>query len=243
VTRLPSWLLPLAQVRLGRLIDHTLLKPEAGESDILALCDEAVELGFGAVCVNGQWVGLAAKRLLGTAVLTVGVVGFPLGASGRQSKVEEAKALHGDGAGELDVVQSLGWARTGQWSLVREELAAVVRAVPACPVKVIVETAALNPSEIEASCAAARAAGARFVKTSTGMHSAGGASEEAVGALRRAVGLELGVKASGGVRAPDAMLRMLRAGADRIGTSAAASWRGLVGSGGPTVAEALSGPE
>lgn len=241
MSRLPPWLLPLAQVPLGRLVDHTLLKPETVESDILALCDQASELGLGAVCVNGQWVPLVAKRLLGTPVRTVGVVGFPLGASGRRSKVEEAKALHGDGAAELDVVQSLGWAKAGQWSLVRDELAAVVHAVPGCPVKVILETAALRPGEIEAACDAARAAGARFVKTSTGMHSAGGATQEAVRALRQAVGLELGVKASGGIRTAEAALLLLRAGADRIGTSAAANWRGLVGPGGPTVAEALAG--
>lgn len=237
---LHPWLEPFAEARVGRLIDHTLLKPEASEAEILNLCDEAIELGLGSVCVNGQWVALAVKRLNGTGVLTVGVVGFPLGASGRNSKVEEAKALHGDGAAELDVVQSLGWARTGQWSLVRDELAAVVRAVPGCPVKVILETAALSASEIEPACDAAVAAGAKFVKTSTGMHSAGGATQESVAALRRAVGLDLGVKASGGIRTAEAALLMLRAGADRIGTSAAAGWRGLIGLRGPTVAEALT---
>lgn len=238
MSQLPPWLLPLAQVRLGRLIDHTLLKPEAVESDILALCDEAIDLGLGAVCVNGQWVPLAARRLLGTQVRTVGVVGFPLGASGRRSKVEEAKALHGDGAAELDVVQSLGWARAGQWSLVREELTAVVAGVPGCAVKVILETAALSEADLVPACEAARAAGAKFVKTSTGMHAAGGATRQAVAALRGAVGLELGVKASGGIRTTEAALQMLGAGADRIGTSAAASWSGLVRL---SVAEALAG--
>ena len=240
MSALPPWLLPLAEQRVGRPIDHTLLKSEVSESEILAHCDEAIELGLGAVCVNGQWVPLAAKRLQGTGVLTVSVVGFPLGASGRHSKVEEAKALHAEGAAELDVVQSLGWARTGQWSLVRDELAAVVRAVPGCTVKVILETAALSASAFETACDAARAAGARYVKTSTGMHSAGGATEPAVAALRQAVGLDLGVKASGGIRTPDDALRMLRAGADRLGTSAAAGWKGLVGLRGPTVAEALA---
>ena len=224
---------------IGSLIDHTCLKPATSESDVLHLCDEAVELGLGAVCVNGQWVALAAKRLQGTPVVTVGVVGFPLGASGQVSKVGEAKAIRADGAGEIDVVQSLGWAATGQWSLVRDELAAVIRAVPGCPVKVILETAALGPPDIELACDAARAAGAAFVKTSTGFHPAGGATVPAVTALRQAVGLTMGVKASGGVRSPEQALAMLRAGADRIGTSAAAGWRDLVGLHGPTVSAAL----
>ena len=226
-------------MRVGQLIDHTLLKPEASEADILRLCDEAVELGLGAVCVNGQWVTLAARRLAGTPVVTVGVVGFPLGASGRASKAAEAGLLRADGAGEIDVVQSLGWARTGQWSLVRDELAAVVRAVPGCRVKVILETAALSASELEPACDAARAAGAAFVKTSSGFHSAGGATLEAVAALRRAVGGTMGVKASGGIRQSADAVAMLRAGADRIGTSSAAHWGELVGINGPTVASLL----
>jgi deoxyribose-phosphate aldolase len=237
VTPLPSWLEPFANSRVGRLIDHTLLKPEASESDILRLCDEAVELGLGAVCLNGQWVALAAKRLQGTPVVTVGVVGFPLGASGRAAKAEEARLLRADGAGEIDVVQSLGWAATGQWSLVRDELGAVVKTVPGCPVKVILETAALGAPQIELACDAARAARAAFVKTSTGFHPAGGATTEAVAAMRRAVATDLGVKASGGVRTAEAAVEMLRAGADRIGTSSAASWRTLVGL---SVAEALA---
>ncbi len=235
---LPSWLEPLANVRLGRLIDHTLLKPEASEAEILTLCDEAIELGLGAVCVNGQWVALAAKRLSGTAVATVGVVGFPLGASGL-AKVDEAKRLQADGARELDVVQSLGWARTGQWSLVRDELAAVVRGVPGCPVKVILETAILGPPQLELACDAAQAAGASFVKTSTGFHPSGGATVGAVSALRQTVGASMGVKASGGIRTQEEALSMLRAGADRIGTSSAAHWKDLVGLNGPTVAKAL----
>jgi len=237
---LPPWLVPLARLRVGQLIDHTLLKPEASESDIQRLCDEAVESGLGAVCVNGQWVMLAARRLAGTGVKTVGVVGFPLGASGRGAKAEEAKLLRADGAGELDVVQSLGWAKTGQWSLVRDELAAVVRAVPGCPVKVILETGVLSASEMEPACDAARSARAAYVKTSTGFHPSGGATIDAVSALRRSVGTDLGVKASGGIRTGAEAIAMLRAGADRIGASSAASWKELIGPNGPTVAEALA---
>jgi deoxyribose-phosphate aldolase len=236
VAALPPWLAPLADVRLGQLIDHTLLKPEASEADILRLCDEAIELGLGAVCVNGQWVALAAKRLTGTPVVTVGVVGFPLGASGRGSKAAEAGLLRADGAGEIDVVQSLGWAKTGQWSLVRDELTAVVKAAKGCPVKVILETAALSFSEVEPACDAAQAAGASFVKTSTGFHPAGGATPEAVAALRRTVGTAMGVKASGGIRNAADAVALLKAGADRIGTSSAAHWSELVGLNGPTIA-------
>jgi deoxyribose-phosphate aldolase len=227
-------------MRLGQLIDHTLLRPEASEADILRLCDEAIELGLGAVCVNGQWVALAAKRLTGTAVVTVGVVGFPLGASGRGCKAAEAGLLRADGAGEIDVVQSLGWAKTGQWSLVRDELTAVVKAARGCPVKVILETAALSFSEVEPACDAAQAAGAAFVKTSTGFHPAGGATLEAVAALRRTVGTAMGVKASGGIRNASDAVALLRAGADRIGTSSAAHWSELVGLNGPTVAALLA---
>lgn len=240
MTALPPWLVAHAGSPFGALIDHTLLKPEAGELEILALCDEALALGLGTVCVNGQWVGVAARRLRGTGIRVAGVVGFPLGASGRRSKVAEAEALVAEGATELDVVQSIGLARARQWSVVREELEAIVSAVPGCPVKVILETAALDPATIAAACGAARDAGAAFVKTSTGFHPAGGATQEAVRAMRSAVGLALGVKASGGVRTPDAALLMLRAGADRIGTSAAASWSTLVGPGAPTVAAALA---
>jgi deoxyribose-phosphate aldolase len=229
VTQLPPWLEPFADARIGLLIDHTILKPEASESDILQLCDEAVELGLGAVCVNGQWVSLAAKRLQGSSVVTVGVVGFPLGASGRLSKTEEARFVRGDGAGEIDVVQSLGWATTGQWSLVRDELSSVVSAVPGCPVKVILETGVLGAPQIELACDAARSARAAFVKTSTGFHPSGGATVGVVAAMRAAVGADLGVKASGGVRTPEAALAMLRAGADRIGSSSAAGWRDLIG--------------
>jgi deoxyribose-phosphate aldolase len=221
------------------LIDHTLLKPEATESEILRLCDEAVELGLGAVCVHGQWVSRAARHLTGTDVLTVGVVGFPLGASGQAAKVEEARQLHAAGAAELDMVQSLGWARAGEWALVQDEIAAVVEAVPGCQVKVILETATLSPGELEPACQAARRAGAAFVKTSTGFHPSGGATETAVSALRRVVGNAMGVKASGGVRTEETAVLMLRAGASRLGSSAAAGWTRLVGSRGPTVAEAL----
>lgn len=225
---LPVWLEPFANARVGQLIDHTLLKAETTESEVLRLCDEAIELGLGAVCVNGQWVPTVARRLHGTSVITVGVAGFPLGATGATAKAEETKHLVDAGAGEIDVVQSLGFARAGNWKEVQRELEAVVRAAD-CPVKVILETAALTESEIVESCRAAKVAGAQFVKTSTGFHSAGGASAESVALMRKCVGPAMGVKASGGVRTPQSAQEMLSAGADRIGTSSAAKWNELIG--------------
>jgi deoxyribose-phosphate aldolase len=221
---LPPWLVPFAERPLGALIDHTLLRPEASEREILRLCDEAVELGLGAVCVNGQWVSVCAARLRGTAVRVVAVAGFPLGASGLVAKSVEARLAVADGAHEVDVVASLGMLRSGRWDAVQDELAAVVQAVRGRAVKAILETAALEPREIAPACRAAREAGARWVKTSTGFHPAGGATEAAVASLRREVGGAMGVKASGGIREVDAALAMLRAGADRLGTSAAAGW-------------------
>lgn len=251
MTSLPPWLQPHADSSLAELIDHTLLKPEAGADEIARLCDEAVRLGLGTVCVNGQWVVAAARRLSGTAsrrvsgassiaaVLTAAdtleipsisrvrlaaVVGFPLGATGPRVKAAETLMAVADGATEIDVVQSLGWARDGAWKLLESELRAVVESAQGHVVKVILETAALSTVEIEESCQAAVAAGAMFVKTSTGFHARGGATLEAVAQMRRCVGDGIGVKASGGVRTADDAVRMLFAGADRIGTSAAATW-------------------
>lgn len=221
------WLEPFAQARVGQLIDHTILKAEATETDVLRLADEAIEFGLGAVCVNGQWVSSVARRLLNTPIVTVGVVGFPLGATGVNAKTDETRRLVDDGAREIDVVQPLGLVKAGNWRESEREIEAVVGAA-GCPVKVILETAALTESEIVESCRVAKAAGARFVKTSTGFHSAGGATSESVALMRKCVGGAMGVKASGGVRTPEAAITMLQAGADRIGTSSAASWIHLV---------------
>lgn len=222
---LPSWLAPFADgAGLAALIDHTLLRPEATEADIERLAHEAASCRFGAVCVNGQWVGSAARQLDGTAVRVASVVGFPLGASGRLAKVAETRAVLADGAVEIDLVMALGWAKAGRWDRVREEIAAVVEVAGERLVKVILETAALTPAEVERACHEVVAGGARMVKTSTGFHPAGGATSEAVRLVRSVVGGAAGVKASGGIRTPDDARRMLLAGADRIGTSAAAAW-------------------
>jgi deoxyribose-phosphate aldolase len=219
---LPPWLAPHA--RLGALIDHTLLRPEATETEILRLAEEAKRLGLGAVCINGQWVPTVAHALAGSGVRLAAVAGFPLGASGSTAKVGETLALINDGADEIDVVMALGWAKAGAWAMVREEIGAVVQAAAGRLVKVILETGVLTGKEIERACLESLAAGAGMVKTSTGFHPSGGATVDAVRLMREVVGDRAGVKASGGIRTLDDARRMLLAGADRLGTSSAAGW-------------------
>jgi len=226
------WLLPHLAAPLAALVDHTLLKPEATAEEIARLCDEAVRLRFGAICVHGQWVGEAVARLRGSPVAVVAVVGFPLGANGLVAKAAETRLVVADGATEVDMVLPLGSVKGGRWEEVCDEVTAVVDAARGRPVKAIVESAALTPRELELACRAAVEAGALYVKTSTGFHPAGGATVEAVQLMRRVVGDRAGVKASGGVRTVDDALRMLRAGASRLGTSAAAGWP-AVGAGRP----------
>ena len=222
---LPPWLEPYAGAGgMAGLIDHTLLRPEATEADILRLCDEAIRLHLRTVCVNGEWVGAAVRRLDRTTVPVVAVVGFPLGASGLKAKAAEATFAVEQGAREIDMVMALGRAKAGQWNQVREEIAAVVRAAPGCLVKVILETAALTPEEIDRGALVAVEGGAGMVKTSTGFHPQGGATVEAVGRMRRVVGSLAGVKASGGIKTAVDARRMLLAGADRLGTSSAGTW-------------------
>jgi deoxyribose-phosphate aldolase len=208
---------------LARRIEHTLLKPEAGRLELEALCDEALRLGVHGVCVNGAWTALCAKRVAGTPLAVVTVVGFPLGAAAPAAKACEAHRAVADGAVELDTVIALGHAKAGEWRAVEDDLRAVVDAAGPARVKAILETAALTPAEIASACRAAAAAGAAFVKTSTGFHPAGGASVAAVRLMREAVGSGIGIKASGGIRTRAAALQMVAAGADRIGTSAAAA--------------------
>lgn len=201
-------------------IDHTLLRPESTAADIDRLCNEVGVHRFAAVCVNPMWTARCAGRLGGGGggVSVATVVGFPLGANLTAIKVAEAAQAVRDGATELDMVAALGHLRAGDWRYVREEIEAVIRAA-GVPVKVIIESAVLTPDEIVRASAVARDAGARFVKTSTGFHPAGGATTEAVALIRRTVGEAIGVKASGGIRDCATALRMLAAGATRIGTS------------------------
>ena len=208
---------------LAASIEHTLLKPEATPAAIDRLCDEAVQYGFVAVCVNPIWVKRCAERLAaGSPVRIASVVGFPLGVSRTDTKVDEARRAIDDGAVEFDMVARLGDLVARNTAAVRDDIAAVAEAVHrACPghvLKVILETAALTEEQIAAGCRCAAEARADFVKTSTGFHPAGGATVEAVRLLGR-YGAPLKVKAAGGIRTFATARAMLEAGAERIGCS------------------------
>jgi deoxyribose-phosphate aldolase len=217
---------------LSPLIDHTLLKADATGAQVEVLCAEARKHGFASVCVNPLWVPLAASLLKGSAVRTCTVVGFPLGASALRAKAREAEqALH-DGAQEVDMVLAIGAAKGGDWDTVRRDLEGLRASVPAPAVlKVILETCLLSEEEKTRACTLALEAGLDFVKTSTGF-STGGATEADVALMRRTVGTGMGVKASGGIRTYEGALRMVLAGATRLGLSASvAVVQGEVGSG------------
>ncbi len=207
---------PTLATRLARAIDHTLLAVDATENSIDRLCDEAVEHGFAAVCINPTWVGRARSRLPDhVAVATV--IGFPLGANSTETKVNEAHLAVDDGADELDLVMAVGRFLSGDDAMVGAEISAVT-AVGA-PTKVILETAVLSDERKIVAAGLAVEAGATFVKTSTGF-GPGGATVDDVSLLRRSVPAEVSVKASGGIRDLATARAMLDAGADRLGTSA-----------------------
>lgn len=203
---------------LAKTIDHTVLKPNATLEQIRELCHEAAVHHFASVCVNPCHVSLAARELQGSAVLVCTVIGFPLGANTSAIKAEEAKLACKQGAHEVDMVMNLGAAKAGDWKTVEEDIRAVVKASGTHTVKVIIETCLLTDSEKRRACEAVEAAGAAFVKTSTGF-STGGATREDVRLLKQCVGERLKVKASGGIRSYHDAVAMLEAGADRIGTS------------------------
>lgn len=208
---------------LASRVDHTLLKPEASQEQVETLCQEALELGFASVCVNGLWTSLVAERLNGSQVLTCTVVGFPLGASTSETKAFEAQEAVANGAQEIDMVIDVAAARAGDQAALEAEIRAVAQVVHAggAELKVIIEACLLTDDQKVLACQAAVAAGADYVKTSTGF-STSGATAQDVALMRKTVGEEIGVKASGGVRTRDAAVEMLRAGASRIGTSAGA---------------------
>ena len=215
---------PVERTAVARMIDHTLLAPEATPERVRALCAEAVALGVGAVCVSPNQVAVAAERLRGADVALASVVGFPSGAHRADVKAEEGRAAVADGATELDMVVPLGAVVDGDWSAVAAHVAAVRAAAPAPVVlKVIVESALLSGEQLDRVCAEEVAAGADYVKTSTGFHPAGGATVEAVRRMRAAVGADIGVKASGGIRDAATAIAMIEAGATRIGASATAA--------------------
>src|SRR5215204_776711 len=202
------------------LIDHTLLKPEASESDIRKLCREAAEFGFASVCVNPVWVKKSAEFLRGSGVPVCTVIGFPLGATLPDVKAYEARRSIFNGAKEVDMVINIGALKSGDDCLVEDDIRAVADAAHenAVVCKVIIETALLSDEEKVRACLAAKNGGADFVKTSTGF-SKGGATVHDIALMRRTVGSSLGVKASGGVKGIDDARAMFEAGATRIGAS------------------------
>lgn len=204
---------------IGSMIDHTLLKPEATAEQVKKLCREAIEYKFASVCVNSTQVPLVAQMLRGSGVKTCSVVGFPLGAMSTRAKAEETKDVIENGATEVDMVINVGAAKAGDWDLVKKDIEAVVNAAKGrALVKVIIETCLLTDEEKVKACTLSKLAGADFVKTSTGF-STGGATVEDIKLMRLAVGPNMGVKASGGVKDYKTALAMINAGATRIGTS------------------------
>ncbi len=201
------------------MIDHTLLKPEAVRDDIVHLCEEARKYHFASVCVNSTWVGLAKSLLAGSDVMVCCVVGFPLGAMSPGSKAYEARDAVRHGAQEIDMVMNIGAMKSRDYETVFEDICKVVKASSPAGVKVILECSSLTDEEKVIGCSLSKLAGAAFVKTSTGF-AKGGATVEDVSLMRRVVGNDIGVKASGGVRTPEDASRMTEAGANRIGASA-----------------------
>jgi deoxyribose-phosphate aldolase len=206
---------------VASLIDHTLLRPEATRADIVKLCGEARQYGFATVCINPYWVPLAASELAGTAVKVCTVAGFPLGATSTEAKVAEAAAALRAGAREVDMVINVGALRGGDFDTVKLDIQAVTRVCHDANaiVKVILETALLDDAQKAKACALAQAAGADFVKTSTGFGPAGATVQDIV-LMRHAVGPRMGVKAAGGIRTLDDFRAMVAAGASRVGASA-----------------------
>ena len=206
---------------IAALIDHTLLRPEAAAADIRRICAEARHYNFASVCVNPYWVPLAAAELKGAPVKVCTVAGFPLGANSAAIKVAETEAAIWMGAQEIDMVLNIGELRGGNCDAVRQEIRAVVEAAHrgGAIVKVILETSLLDDDQKAAACTLAKLAGAEFVKTSTGF-GPHGATVHDVALLRRVVGAEMGVKASGGIRTLEDLKKMAAAGATRIGASA-----------------------
>jgi deoxyribose-phosphate aldolase len=207
---------------IAATIDHTLLKATATETAVRLLCAEARQYRFASVCVNPCWVPLCVEELKGSGVPVCTVVGFPLGANESATKAAEARLAVSQGAGEVDMVMNLGRAKAGDWKAVRSDIQAVVAASKPAIVKVILETCYLDANEKIEACKAAEAAGADFVKTSTGFGT-GGATVEDVGLMRATIGKSMRVKASGGIKTRSDAIAMLNAGADRIGASAGVS--------------------
>lgn len=206
-------------MELSKMIDHTLLKPDATREEIKTLCEEAKKFQFASVCVNPTWVRYATSLLEGTEVQICTVIGFPLGATTTETKVYETKHAIENGATEVDMVINIGALKSGNLEFVAEDIKSVCReANEKAIVKVIIETSLLTDEEKRIACSIAQEAGADFVKTSTGF-SGGGATLKDIQLMREVVGNEMGVKASGGIRSKEDAIQMINAGATRIGTS------------------------
>jgi deoxyribose-phosphate aldolase len=203
---------------IAKLIDHTLLRPDAGEADIGALCAEAMQYGFHSVCVNSHFVEKAGTMLKGSGVRVTTVVGFPLGMTLTEVKVYEALHAALLGVEELDVVINIGALKSGRWDLVKKDISDVIAATKGLVHKVIIETCYLGEEEKKKAATTALEAGAGFVKTSTGF-GPGGATAEDVRLIRGVLRRRAGVKASGGIRTLAEAREMINAGATRIGTS------------------------
>jgi deoxyribose-phosphate aldolase len=210
-----------AEPGIARLIDHTLLKPEATREQVVALCREARQFGFASVCINPYWVATAATELAGSAAKVCTVVGFPLGATTTRVKVAETEEAVRSGAQEIDMVINVGALRSGDSDTVKADIQGVVEVAHrgGALVKTILETALLDDNQKAIACTLAKLAGADFVKTSTGFGPAG-ATVHDVALMRLTVGPAMGVKAAGGIRTLEDLRRMVEAGATRIGASA-----------------------
>ncbi|SHH72172.1 deoxyribose-phosphate aldolase [Desulfosporosinus lacus] len=208
-------------MNIAGITDHTLLKPQASEKDIVALCHEAQQHKFAAVCVNPCYVQTASKLLHGTGICIAAVVGFPLGATYTEVKVQEVFMVKAHGGKEVDMVINVGWAKSGNWEAVERDITRVVEAAHECGlvIKVIIETSLLTEDEKKSAAEIVKRSGADFIKTSTGF-AGGGATIEDVRNLKKWVGENVKVKASGGIRTKEFALELVEAGADRLGTSA-----------------------
>lgn len=206
-------------MKLASMIDHTILKPEAGKEQVETICREAREYGFASVCVNSSYVPLCSELLRDTEVKVCTVIGFPLGAMSTAAKAAEARQAILDGAEELDMVIHIGMLKDGNNEYVEQDIHSVVEeARGKAAVKVIIETCLLSEEEKVRACMLAKKAGADYVKTSTGF-STGGATAEDIALMKNTVGKDMKVKASGGIRTREKAEEMRKAGADRIGTS------------------------
>lgn len=204
---------------MAGMIDHTLLKQDGTDEQVVTLCKEAIEHHFCSVCVNPANAALAFAQLKGSDVKVCAVIGFPLGASTTKTKCFEAWDAVENGAAEIDMVINVGKVKSGEWDFVKEDIESVVACVKErALVKVILETCLLTDEEKIRVCGICKEAGAAFVKTSTGF-STGGASAEDVALMRKAVGSAMGVKASGGIKTAETAEKMVEAGASRLGTS------------------------